>query len=31
MFGDGMLDGMFDFGSVEEPEVVDEDEEEDEE
>ena len=28
---DGMLDGMFDFGSVEEPEVVDEDEEEDEE
>ena len=28
---DGMLDGMFDFGSVEESEVVDEDEEEDEE
>lgn len=28
---DGMLDGMFDFGSAEEPEVVDEDEEEDEE
>ena len=28
---DGMLDGMFDFGSTEEPEVVDEDEEEDEE
>ena len=28
---DGMLDGMFDFGSVEEPEVIDEDEEEDEE
>ena len=28
---DGMLDGMFDFGSTDEPEVVDEDEEEDEE
>lgn len=28
---DGMLDGMFDFGSTEEPEVADEDEEEDEE
>ena len=28
---DGMLDGMFDFSSTEEPEVVDEDEEEDEE
>lgn len=28
---DGMLDGMFDFGSTEEPDVVDEDEEEDEE
>ena len=28
---DGMLDGMFDFGSAEEPEVVDEDAEEDEE
>ncbi len=28
---DGMLDGMFDFGSTEEPEVADEDEEEEEE
>lgn len=28
---DGMLDGMFDFGSAEESEAVDEDEEEDEE
>lgn len=28
---DGMLDGMFDFGSTEEPEVADDDEEEEEE
>ena len=28
---DGMLDGMFDFGSADEPEVADDDEEEDEE
>lgn len=28
---DGMLDGMFDFGSAEEPEVADDDEEEEEE
>ncbi len=28
---DGMLDGMFDFGSTEEPEVTDDDEEEEEE
>ena len=28
---DGMLDGMFDFGSTEEPEVIEDDEEEDEE
>lgn len=28
---DGMLDGMFDFGSTEEPEVVDEDDEEEDE
>jgi hypothetical protein len=28
---DGMLDGMFDFGSTEEPETADDDEEEEEE
>ena len=31
VYGSVTFDGMFDFGSTEEPEVVDEDEEEDEE